>query len=99
MLNPTIFWSAFARAGMLFDATYQPAAGPAKPVKVGFVQPDQLLGDLVQSTEYQVEYQTADMPDLGIGEGLTMASGAYKVRSNPEKKGDGFFSIVKLTKL
>lgn len=100
MFNPNIFWSAFSRAGMLTAATYQPAAGPAIPVQVGFTQPDVLLlGDMVQSTDYAIEYQTADMPALASGETITIGATTYKVRRNPEKKGDGTFSHVLLTKL
>ena len=96
-----IFFPAFADAGMLTDATYQPSSGPAVPgIQVGFVQPDALmLGDMVQSTEYAIEYRTADMPALKMGETITMGVDTYKVRRNPEKKGDGAFSHALLTKL
>lgn len=92
---------------MLADVTYQPESGPAVPgIKVGFAQPDvAMLADLVQSTEYEIEFQTTDMPALKIGEMLdithpqTLVTDKYKVRRNPEKKGDGMFSKVLLTKL
>lgn len=101
MFDPSIFWSAFSRAGMLVEATYHPAAGPAVPgIQVGFTQPDVLMmGDMVQSTDYAIEYQTADMPALARGETITIGSDTYKARRPPEKKGDGTFSHVLLSKL
>jgi len=101
MFDPNVFWSAFGRAGLLTGAVYRPAAGPAVPgIQVGFTRPDVLLlGDMVQSTDYAIEYQTADMPALAIGETLAIGADTYRVRRNPEKKGDGTFSHVLLTKL
>lgn len=91
---------------MLAEAIYHPAVGQVVTVDVGFVRPDvHLMGDLVQSTEYEIEFQTADMPSLKIGETIditdpqTLEVATYKVRSNPDGQGDGFFSKVKLTKL
>ena len=94
-----VFFPAFADAGMLETAVYH-AVGGDVPVQIGFVQPDALmLGDMAQSTEYAIEYQTTDMPALKMGETITIGVDTYKVRRNPEKKGDGAFSHVLLTKL
>lgn len=86
-------------AGMLKVARYQPPSGPAVDIDVGFRAPDALLLDgQVQSTQYEVEYQTADMPALKLDETLTIDGTAYKVRTKPEKRGDGFFSTAMLSK-
>ena len=93
------FFAAFDDAGMLSAATYQPAVGAAVSVKVGFSQPDTLLlNEMVQVSQYQIEYETATMPDLDDGESITIGVDAYKVRGIPQKKGDGFFSTVELIK-
>jgi hypothetical protein len=103
--DPSVFWDAFKGAGMLVEATYQPAAGAPVTLDVGFSQPDiQLGGELMQSTEYEIEYPTALLPAVKIGEGLTItgsptSDGNYKIRSNPEAVGNGYFSKVKLTKI
>jgi hypothetical protein len=103
--DPSVFWQAFSAAGMLVQANYQPRSGQAVDLEVGFSQPDmQLGGDLMQSTEYEIEYPTALMPAVKIDEAITIsgsadADGNYKVRANPEKVGDGYFSKLKLTKI
>jgi len=98
--DPGRFWAAFQAAGMLVEATYQPAAGPAVAgIQINLLQPDvALLGELVQSTEYEAEFQTADMPNLVVDETLTIGAEVYKVRRPPMKTGDGFFSKVVLSK-
>jgi len=93
------FFEAFNDEGMLQEAVYH-APGGDVPVTVGFSQPDSLvLTDMVQSTEYVIEFQTADMPSLAMGETITIGEATYKVRRNPEKQLDGTFSQVLLTKL
>ncbi|WP_136419967.1 hypothetical protein [Herbaspirillum sp. ST 5-3] len=97
--DASVLWPALKAAGMLVEAEYQPSSGPSAPVDIGFVQPDvQLLGGMVQSSEFEIEFQTADMPALQMGETLTFGAATYKIRANPKKKGDGFFSTVTLSK-
>jgi hypothetical protein len=101
--NHSAFWTAFSRAGMLTAATYQPASGPAVDLEVKFEQPDAtILGDMVQSTEYSIEYPTELMPAAAMGESLVIDAGAdsgtYTFRGPPEKVGDGYFSRAKLSK-
>lgn len=85
---------------MLLDAVYQPTAGSPIPLQVGFVQPDvDLASGLVQSTEYKIEYQTAEMPAAKIGESIVVDGSNFKMRANPEKRGNGYFSTVALTKI
>lgn len=101
----SVLWEALGAAGMLLDAEYQPATGSAAPLQVGFVQPDlDVVSGMVQSTEYKIEFQTSDMPTAKIGESILITNSAgvdvpYKMRANPEKRGDGYFSTVALTKI
>jgi hypothetical protein len=91
------FFSAFDDAGMLVDAYRD---GYANPVKVGFAQPtDLLLNEMVQVSKYEIEYETAVMPNLVANERLTINGTVYRVATDPEKKGNGFFSTVELIKL
>ncbi len=93
------FFEAFSDAGMLVEALYQPSIGDAVTVKVGFVQPDALLmSEMVQATQYHIEFETSVMPNLRSGEWLTISGNQYKVRGAPEKKADGFFSTVELAR-
>lgn len=97
--NPSIFWSAFANAGMLVDAVCQSGNVGTVSVKVGFSQPDQVVLDgMVHSTDYSIEYQRADVA-LRRGDTVTINSTAYTVRQTPQQKGDGFFMTALLEKV
>jgi len=93
------FFAAFEEAGMLTDALYTPSLGDARTVKVGFAQPDTLLlNEMVQVAQYQIEYETAVMPDLADGESIVIGGETYLVRGEPQKKGDGYYSTAELIK-
>jgi len=93
-------FGAFKVSGMLVDAVYQPAPGPATPFSVNWVQPDQLvLGDDVQSTEYLIEYETASVPRLVKGDAIEIDGEAYRARGPAQKQGDGYFSRCPLDKV
>jgi hypothetical protein len=96
--NHSVFWSAFKRAGML-DEAYRSSISLVVPIDVRFSQPDMLVMEgMVQTAEYEIEYQTADMLTLRIDEQIIIGSVTYKVRGNPVKVGDGYFSKAQLTK-
>ena len=96
MFDPSILFPAFSAAGMLNCALRSDAMPPAT-FSAGFVQPDQLiLGDAVQSSEIEIEYQTADAPNLKVGERLVICGSTFRVRQPPKKTGDGFFSRAEL---
>jgi hypothetical protein len=91
-----VFWPAFKQAGMLDEAVYQPAVGPAVPFDVGFNRPDQVVLDgMVHTTDYSIEYQRADI-ELQRGYMLQIAGSSYKVRQTPSAKGDGTFYVAAL---
>lgn len=64
---------------------------------VGFVRPEDLiLGEAVLTAQIEIEYVTADAPDLAIGERLIIGGAAYRVQNAPRKLGDGTFSRAAL---
>nr|WP_218905023.1 hypothetical protein [Paraburkholderia bryophila] len=74
--------------------------GSTRDVQVGFTSPDMLdLGVQVTASEYQVEYQTTDMPVLVRDAVLVIDNARYKVRRPPRRKDDGYFSVADLEKL
>ncbi len=96
-----VFWPAFKLAGMLDEATYQPlGGGPAVPFDVSFSRPDQVVLDgMVHSTDYSIEYQSADIV-LKRGNAVQIAGeGEFTVRQTPMAKGDGTFVIAPLEKV
>jgi hypothetical protein len=99
LLNLGVFWSAFAATGMLRSAQFELGDGSARPVQVGFETPDMLdLGGRVTTTDYRIEYQTADLPELARGSVLEIDGTRYRVRHPPRKKDDGYFSVADLEK-
>lgn len=95
--QPDRLFAAFARAGLLDDAAYQPRFGPRKRFRIGFVQADQLLADYqVVGPDVLIEYQTVDCPDLVVDQEVEIAGAAYRVAQPPVKTGDGFFTLAKL---
>jgi len=95
--EPGRLFSAFARAGLLHEAAYQPLKGPRTRFACGFVQADQLLADYqVQGSDVAIEYQTADAPDLEVGVGVEICGAVYRVTQPPARQGDGYFTVAKL---
>lgn len=83
---------------MLVEAVYRPTSDTEKTVDVGFVQPEvPILGGRVQSRAVVIEYQTSDMPTVTEGDRLLIKGVQYRVRAEPELKGDGYFSTVQLS--
>jgi hypothetical protein len=98
--NAAVFWPALKRAGMLGEATHQPADGPVISFDVGFARPDQVVLDgVVHSTDYSIEYQSADI-ELKRGNAVQIAGeGQFTVRQTPMAKGDGTFVVASLEKV
>lgn len=95
--DPGVFWGAFAAAGMMKTVTLALGDGSTRDVQVGFMSPDELqLDGQVTVTDYQIEYQSADLPDLRRDSMLTIGSVRYRVRRPPRRKDDGFFSVADL---
>ena len=96
--RPEVLFAACKRAGLLVPAVYLPAT-VGTPFDAGWRRPEiTLLGDEVQSTEYELEYETAAVPRLKRGDALQVDGAAYTVRSAPRTVGDGYFSRVFLDK-
>lgn len=106
MFDPSVFWPEFKSAGMLSTAT--DADGD---FDVGFAMPGQpKLNGSGWSNEYEIEYQTADRPNLAEGDALSIvdpdgnALGDFRVRakpyvSAPGNAADGTFMCALLTKV
>ena len=85
---------------MLDAATHQPAGGPLISFDVGFARPDQVVLDgMVHSTDYSIEYQSADI-ELKRGNAVQIAGeGQFTVRQTPMAKGGGTFAVASLEKV
>jgi hypothetical protein len=98
------FWPAFETAGMLSLATVRQAGGPVD-VQVAFHRPGRQLPNGFVSTEYDIEFQTADLARVKEGDRVTIWADATKasgerftVREAPLVQGDGYFSHATLQK-
>lgn len=82
-------------------------SSPVVPLPVGlmiFGLPDtDLASGEVISADYEVAFETAAWPGLKRGDRLSIAgTGAglvYKLRTDPQRDGDGVFSHVKLSQV
>lgn len=98
------FFAAFKRAGMLLRAhAVMPGTNEAIDFDVDYCEPstDPMTG--VQSTDYEIEYQHADVPDLDEGAQVIIdGKGLFLVRQAPRTpgpEGTGFFRKALLTKV
>lgn len=99
-MDQSIFWSAFSRYGLLAEAIHTAADGAVTTFSVGFVQPDILmLQNDVQSSQPEIEFQTADFPEMAMGIRLVISGDVYRVQNAPARQGAGHFSKVKIRKL
>lgn len=97
-----VFYPAFAAAGMLVTARVL-YAGESVPIVayVDFSKPDVNPFAGVQSSDYEMEYQRADLPDLAEGDQVEIDGAAYRVRQASRVDGieaTGFFRKATLTK-
>lgn len=97
MFDTSVFMAAFEAHGMATRAVRVGAPAGDAGFIVGFQRPEQLiLGDAVHTAQIEIEYTTADAPDLAPGDGLTIDGTQYRVRAIPRKEGDGTFSRTEL---
>lgn len=93
-------YDAAARADMLKEALWVPAAG-AEPQTafVDFRAPDEtVLDGLGLSTDYSIRYPASALTGLASGETLTIEGQAYRVRE-VRAVGDGSEKRATLTRL
>lgn len=96
MFDTSMFMQTFEAHGMA-DRAVRASAPTGPGFIVGFQRPEDLiLGGDVHTANIEVEYTTADAPDLAAGEGLTIKGVAYRVRNKPRTTGDGTFSRAEL---
>jgi len=87
----TLF-KAFRACGLTETATYRPGTAFERDVQVQWLRPDlMLLGGDVQATEHQIEYETAELPNLCEGDQLFIHGRRFKVFAPPRRTGDGTF--------
>lgn len=96
-MDNSIFFAAFKSAGLLDPCVYKPGTVDEKSFEAGWQRPDMLLlADEAQATDFLLEFQTADLPALRIGDPITVDGVAFTVRALAMKGRDGFFSTVAL---
>jgi hypothetical protein len=94
-----IFDEAFDAAGMREPADLVGADPPVR-FKVRFDRPgviDEVT--MVHSTDYEIEFTTADAPGLEYRSELDIAGDRYRVRQEPVTVGDGYWTRALLERL
>lgn len=95
----SVFDEAFEAVGLREPALLLDTEPPV-PFKVRFDRPQVIdEGDLVHSTDYEIEYTTADVPDLAYQSQVEIGGVRYRVRQEPTAVGDGFWSRAMLEQL
>lgn len=101
--NEAVFKDAFARAGMwtTIQVLY---AGTDQPFEMlaGFCKPDVNPMTGVQSSDYEIEYEYRDAPELAEGDQIMRDGELYRLRQDPRTEGleaTGFFRKATLTKV
>jgi len=90
-------WDALRDAGMLTQATFEVPAIPV-PVWVGATFDEDIDVDrMVHQQQYEIEYQTADVPGLAMGGTFVIAGKRFKVQYRPMSRGTGHFSKARIT--
>jgi hypothetical protein len=93
------FFAAFKTAGLLVPAVYRLGLAGEVAFDCQWLRPDTLLlGGDAQGTDYRIEFQTADLPPLRVGDPVHIGCHAYTVRQPPQAQGDGYFSQVYLAR-
>lgn len=94
--DTTRFFPAFARAGMLTEVAVTSGTSAGLIIQAGYEQPSQIVLDgMVHSTDYSIEYQTADA-SLKRGDGVTIDGINFRLKQKPEQTGNGAFSKASL---
>lgn len=98
-----IFWPAFERAGMLAVAAVAMSGCPRElSVKLLLERPDVQLVDGAQSTDWMIEYQAHELPNLSEGDELVINDVLYRVRQAPavqDGAASGYFRRALLTRI
>jgi hypothetical protein len=111
--DESVFWPELQAAGMLRQVRVKPSGRAATDVYVRWDRPDDVSRIGAQATDYEMEYQHADLPTLAEGNQVTLlddngdpvAGGKYQVRQapfvppDPANSRSGFFRHAYLTKL
>lgn len=107
--GPAMIWNALKMQGML-DCARVVYAGDAteRTAWVAYRRPDVDRGNGAQSTDFQIEYQVADLPELAQGDQVVIkdpifGETLFRVRSAPYVDemgvGDGHFRKAPLTRV
>lgn len=103
MWNEAVFWPAFKDAGMLVLA-HVVYAGSDRVLDrwVGFSKTDIDPVTMVRTSDFPMEFQHGDLPELAEGDQVEIDDVLYRVRELPRVEGataTGFFRIAKLTRV
>jgi len=61
--------------------------------------PDEILGQISKSTEYQITVKASDFGAVKSGDSLTVNSVSFKARDPFKLLADGAFGVIRLTKV
>lgn len=103
MWNEAVFWPAFKSAGMLRRARAL-YSGDDRIIEadVAFSKTEIDPVTMVRTSDFPMEFQHGDLPELAEGDQVEIDDVLYRVRELPRVEGataTGFFRIAKLTRV
>lgn len=93
----SLFDEAFDAAGIREEVTLYRGGLPLPSFRARFDRPQQImLDDQIHTTDYTIEYTTADCPDLEMDDEVDILDVTYTVKEPPVIQGDGHWTIALL---
>ena len=93
----SIFDAAFDAAGMREAVVYLTGGTPPPEFHARFDRPQRVMLDgEVHTTEYSIEFTTADAPALKYRDLLLIGGVRYRVRQELVAQGDGHWTVAEL---
>ncbi|MHC0506399.1 head-tail joining protein [Achromobacter aegrifaciens] len=91
----SVFNEAFDAVGLREPALLLDTEPPTG-FQVRLNRPQVIDGEMVHSTDYEIEYTTADVPGLTYHSRIQIDQVEYRVRQQPTAVGDGYWSLALL---
>lgn len=92
-----LFDEAFDAVGLREEVTLVKGTLPCPPFRAKFDRPQQiLLDDQIHTTDYTIEFTTADCPMLGMDDQVAILGVVYSVKQPPVMQGDGYWTVALL---
>lgn len=93
----SLFDEAFDAVGLRETVTLLKSMAPNPTFQARFDRPQQImLDDQIHTTDYSIEYTTADVPEIYMDDLLAIGGVVYRVKQPPVVTGNGHWTVALL---